>query len=164
MGRATASPDRHTYLSDNSNLAEVMSFRDALQRRGRKAPDDKPRLVAADGTPTPIPQAIFDALTQIVDALSKGQGVSIVPMDAMLTTQQAADYLGISRPTLIKLLEGGTIPFELVGRHRRVRLRDLVEYQDELRRNRRRALKELSSSAVREGFFDPDADAPVQTR
>ncbi|WP_026544395.1 helix-turn-helix domain-containing protein [Arthrobacter sp. 35/47] len=164
MSRATASPDRHTYLSDNLNLAEVMSFRDALQKRGRAAPEDKPRLVAADGTPTPMPQAVFDALTQIVDALSKGQGVSVVPMDAMLTTQQAADYLGISRPTLIKLLESGAISFELVGRHRRIRLRDLVEYQDDLRKKRRRALRDLSSEAVREGFFDPDADAPVKTR
>lgn len=60
-----------------------------------------------------------------------------------MTTQQAADFLGISRPTLVRLLEAGDIPFDKPGRHRRVKLEDLVDYQASARAGRRAALREL---------------------
>lgn len=98
-------------------------------------------------------------LTHIVDALSRGQGVSVVPTNAQLTTQQAADHLGVSRPTLVKLLEHGDIPFTKVGRHRRVTLEDLITYEETSRHRRRQALEALTAESVADGtyFSTPDS-------
>jgi excisionase family DNA binding protein len=62
-------------------------------------------------------------------ALERGYAVTVVTHEATLTTQEAADVLGVSRPTLVRLLEQGHIPYEQPGRHRRVRLRDVLEFQ-----------------------------------
>ena len=61
-----------------------------------------------------------------------------------MTTQQAADFLGVSRPTLIKYLEDGTIPFDKRGRHRRVLLRDVVAFQEAFRVDRKAALRDMA--------------------
>ena len=72
-------------------------------------------------------------LRDVVDALEQGKGVTIALQDAVMTTQQAADFLGVSRPTLVKFLEAGRIAFEKPGRHRRVKLSDLLAFQERLR-------------------------------
>jgi excisionase family DNA binding protein len=84
----------------------------------------------------------------------------VAPVDQSLTTQEAANFLGISRPTLVKLLESGEIPFERpgAGRHRRVRLQDVVAYQERKRVQRRTALDELTREAADAGLYDSEAD------
>lgn len=102
------------------------------------------------GQPMTLPEPVRDALYNVVLALSQGKGISLVPRHLKLTTQEAADLLNISRPTLVRLLEDGRIPFEKPGRHRRVSLDALLEYQQETRSNRRAALGELSRDALGE--------------
>jgi excisionase family DNA binding protein len=82
----------------------------------------------------PRPTAIMFA--QILDLLAQGRGVQIFPKEVELSTQQAAAMLNVSRPYLIGLLEADEIPFRKVGRHRRIRLEDLMDYkrQDDLKR------------------------------
>jgi excisionase family DNA binding protein len=104
-------------------------------------------LRAPDGRVRAIPIEIFEVLEQVVDALAQGSGVTVARNDTQMTTQQAADFLGVSRPTLVKYLEDGSIPFEKRGRHRRVLLRDLVDFQEQFRVRRRSALRQ----AAREG-------------
>jgi len=79
--------------------------------------------------------------------------VSVAPLSAMLTTQEAADYLGISRPTLVRILERGEIPMEKPGRHRFVRLKDLVDYQERARADRRAALEAMVAEAETEDLY-----------
>lgn len=78
--------------------------------------------------------------------------MSIAPINQVLTTQEAANFLEVSRPTLVKLLEDGEIPFEKVRRHRRVRLNDVVNYRDTRRQTVREGLKNLSQSEFAEGI------------
>ncbi len=76
-----------------------------------------------------VPREAAVMLAQLLALLASGQGVQLIPDAAELTTQQAADFLNVSRPYLIKLLETDQIPYRLVGTHRRISFADLREYK-----------------------------------
>lgn len=111
-----------------------------------------PALVGPNGEQVVLPVEVFHLLRDVVDALEQGKGVTIAPQDAVMTTQQAADFLGVSRPTLVKFLEAGRIAFEKPGRHRRVKLADLLAFQERLRAERRAALDEITSQETQAGI------------
>lgn len=90
-----------------------------------------------------LPRPAVTLLAQILAQLAEGRGVSVVPSQTELTTQQAADLLGVSRPYVIRLLENDEIPHRKVGRHRRVALADLLAYKRSDDEQRRKAADEL---------------------
>lgn len=91
-----------------------------------------------------IPRNAVELLARILTHMAGGQGVSVVPGRAELTTQQAADLLNVSRPYLIGLLESGKIAYRKVGKHRRVRVDSLMAYKRRDDHERRTAADELS--------------------
>ena len=109
-------------------------------------------LTGPDGTTHEIPEALFGVLLNVVRELEKGNGVTVVPLHAELTTAEAAEMLNVSRPHLVKLLETGEMPFTRVGTHRRVRLHDLVAYKDQVDRERQLALQRLHDLADEHGM------------
>lgn len=147
--RATLEPS----MFEESDLELLASFLHRTPSGTKRTPA---ALLAPDGKKQVIPFALHEALTTIVDALRQNKGISIIPTNTPhLTTQQAADYLQVSRPTLVKILESGTIPFTTVGRHRRVLLTDLIRYEDQLRRERRSYLKSQTHQATADNnYFD----------
>ena len=100
-----------------------------------------------------IPRPTVVMLAQVLSLLESGHGVQIIPKDAELTTQQAADVLNVSRPYLIGLLESRQIPFRKVGRHRRITFEALTEYkrQDDLKR--RAAADDLADLSQELGLY-----------
>ncbi len=161
MPRIAASGKARTYVPDARQGAVIADFVRVLNEAGLSTPESRPALVAADGERLELPESMYDALRQVADALSSGMGVSVAPLSAMLTTQEAADYLGISRPTLVRILERGEIPMEKPGRHRFVRLKDLVEYQERMKVQRRDALGQLVADAEEDGLYEHlDRPAP----
>lgn len=92
-----------------------------------------------------VPRAAVQLFASMLAYMAEGKGVSVVPMHTMLSTQQAADLLNVSRPYLIGLLERGEIPYEKVGRHRRIRFDDLLEYKRTSAARQRTAADELSA-------------------
>lgn len=100
-----------------------------------------------------VPRSVTVMLAQILALLARGEGVQIMPDTAELTTQQAADFLNVSRPHLVKLLEHGEIPFRKVGTHRRVRFQDLREYRRREDQKQRRAADELAQLTRELGLY-----------
>ena len=107
--------------------------------------ENRPRasLLNANGTVVPLPGPIFELLASVVDLLSAGTGVSVVPVTSELTTTQVATLLNVSRPHVVSLLENGKIPFHRVGTHRRVLAVDAVAYRELQRRAAEKALAEF---------------------
>lgn len=100
-----------------------------------------------------VPREATVLLAQILGYLANGEGVSVMPDSAELSTQQAADFLNVSRPYLIKLLESGQIPFRRVGTHRRIKFRDLRVYESRDDLDRRRAADELTQLSQDLGLY-----------
>lgn len=105
------------------------------------------RSQAGDEVSVTLPTEAFMALLDVLGQIANGSSVSIVPMHAELTTQQAADFLSVSRPFLVELLEGHEIPFRKVGTHRRVRMSDLLVYKERDDTHRRAIADELAAEA-----------------
>lgn len=110
-----------------------------------------------------LPPELFALLRDVVFALAAGQAVTVAPVNQRLTTQQAADLLGISRPTFVKLLDEGEIAFEVPGRHRRVRLDDVLEYRKRRSVGQRRVLDEMVEIAHDSDMYEK-TERPVRTR
>lgn len=148
VGKTARLRQSKTYLPDQERekllqFAQVLNgINLAVGERGQAM------LVGPDGKQVPIPAELFQVLEEAANVLALGDGISILPYSAKLTTQEAADFLGMSRPTFVKILQSGAIPFEMVGRHRRVTLRDVVDYQGRAQSERRAALAELAKDSI----------------
>lgn|SRR6185437_2056368 len=130
-------------------VAPAPGEEELLRTLDRYQPPAAPRasvakLVGPDGTQLDLPASMYEVLRQAAHQLAAGLAVSIVPIETQLSTQQAADLLGVSRPHLVKLVDTGEIPHTKVGSHRRVLLNDVLSYQNRQRARRSDALDKLA--------------------
>lgn len=130
---------------------------DAVRELSAYARSHKPQQVEiiASGDHTArvtVPVEAFDLLVDVLSHLANGHGVTIMPVKAELTTQQAAEILNVSRPYVIKLLEDGAIPHRKVGTHRRIQLEDLLTYKRRDDEERDAVLDALAADAQEAGM------------
>lgn len=105
-----------------------------------------------DGTNLQLPKAVTPLLVKILTEMAQGNAVTLIPLHAELTTQEAANLLNISRPFLNKLLERGELPFHKVGTHRRVKFVDLDQFRKTREELREASLAALAKQAQEEGM------------
>ena len=137
--------------------AQVAALSRALERMHpstQQAPEC--RLVGPQGESTAIPEAVFHVLTRVVEVLARGDSITVVPMGRELTTQQAADLLNVSRQYLVRLLDEGRIACRKTGKHRRVRVEDLLDFKAKRDKDRRAGLRELSQLTQDFGGYDAE--------
>lgn len=101
-----------------------------------------------------IPIQALRLLSKILQGMAQGKPVSIVPLAMEVTTQSAADYLGCSRPHVVKLLEEGVIPYTTVGRHRRVKFEDLQKYKKAMKASQKKLLIEMMKQDEDYNIYD----------
>jgi excisionase family DNA binding protein len=94
-----------------------------------------------------LPKSAVRVLIEALTYISEGREVVVKPLNNELTTQKAAEFLRVSRPFLIKMLEKGEIPFRKVGKHRRILLADLEDYKERIDKKRLKVLNELAAQA-----------------
>ena len=121
------------------------------QRLSRLARRNRPltlRVIDAEQEqPIELPAGAVSLLMDILEAMAAGRGVTLIPENAELTTVQAAEILNVSRPFLIGLLESKDIPHHKVGKHRRIRMEDVMAYKEQIDREREAVLDRLVAEA-----------------
>lgn len=142
MGDAAEVTDLTRRLPTRDEIASAAEAATALANA--RAENGALTIAGPDGEPVRLAPAIGDLIVDLLGHVARGDMVTLVPTGAMLTTQQAADILNVSRPYLSKLLKEGEIPFIPVGSHRRVLHADLMAYKEKRDAARTAALDELA--------------------
>lgn len=157
MSTATGRMTQETYLPehDPKTFAVVHDFLTAHEAKRGKRPAPRYFLAGAEaGDQVELPVEVYKAMYQVVEAMRAGLAVTVAPQSQTLTTQQAADLLGISRPTLIKVLDAKRIPYDRIGSHRRILLRDVLEFRNQRREEQYAALEETAIDVDDEGDLE----------
>jgi excisionase family DNA binding protein len=105
------------------------------------------RVRLDDGKELILPKSATRLIHYLLMQMAHGNAMTLIPIHAELTTQEAADYLNVSRPHLIRILEQKRIPYHMVGTHRRIRFEDLEAYRKDFESRRRAAMDELAKQA-----------------
>lgn len=111
-------------------------------------------LVSPGGEPIELPQSLHDVLLRIVEKLQEGQAVTVMPLTEELSTQAAANLLGVSRQFFVRECEAHKLPFHYTGTHRRVLLRDLLDYKKRRGQARRQSIIRIARQSEELGDYD----------
>lgn len=106
------------------------------------------------GESVKVPLTALNQLSKIIELMSMGKSFSLVPVATELTTQKAAEALGCSRSHLIKLLEEGKIDFTKVGKHRRIKYQDVMQYKKEIKKRQKQDLIDMMKHDEESGSYD----------
>lgn len=157
MSRVTAAlhelelPDQAATDQAAQAVAELSAF-----LRAHPTPTRRVQLCTEEGKHTPIviPAVAFKFFVDVLAELANGNAVTVAPVHAELTTQQAADLLNVSRPYLIKLLDEKRLPYRKVGNRRKVQLVDVLDFKRRDDAQRQQVLDELTQEAEKLGLYD----------
>ncbi len=112
------------------------------------------QLIGPRGERVLLPEAVFYVLERVAEVMARGDSITVVPVGKELTSQQAADLLNVSRQYLVRLLDEGKIPFRKTGKHRRLRIEDVLSFKEARDQEREEGLRELSRLTQEFGGYD----------
>jgi excisionase family DNA binding protein len=136
--------------------AQVAALSKALEGMVHQPRHRAPRcqLVGPNGETIALPESVFYVLERVAEVLARGDSITLVPVGREVTTQQAADLLNVSRQYLVRLLDEGRIAFRKTGKHRRLRIEDVLAFKATRDKDRRAGLRELSQMTQELGGDD----------
>lgn len=150
-----ANLERSFVHASDHEVLEIQAIDSLLRRLQDQSPlEARARLVGVKGEEVDLPRSVYALLQQIVPLLLEGDSIAVVPYHKEMTTQEAADFLNISRQYLTRLLDGGVIPHTKVGTHRRVRFRDIAEYKVHRHSARKASLARMTALAEEAGDYE----------
>lgn len=129
---------------------------DAFRRQSRSEPLNA-RLVINRGREqheVELPASTARLLLRVLEYMGEGRAISLMPQDAEVSTQVAADILNVSRPFVVKLVENGQIPCRRVGTHRRLRMTDVLAKKQDMEADYEQAARELTEIGQELGGYD----------
>ncbi len=133
----------------------AMESYDALEATIRQLHSQNPEIeIEETHEKIKVPLHALKLLAKILKVTGQGKPISIVPIATEMTTQAAAELIGCSRPHFVKLLESGKIPFNKVGKHRRVRYEDVIKYRNDKKEQQRLKIIEMMKSDEDSGLYD----------
>src|SRR5437867_934893 len=138
----------------NEPVSILQTEEEQIAELRRVVEEGTAKIGGPDGRQIELPETVQELLLKILKNLQAGKAVSIVAEHQDLTTQRAANILGVSRPFLVRLLEDGQIPFHMVGTHRRIYLRDLLAYKHRRDSARHEAIDRLAKADLEAGTYD----------
>lgn len=125
---------------------EVVQARKSFEALKKDSSNTHFILGSQTGQKVPLTENAFNYVLGILNEMAKGHAVLMVPVQAELSTYEAAELLGVSRPFLIRLIEKGELPFRVVGRHRRIPCEDLLAYKERTQTRRAKAIAEMTAA------------------
>jgi len=137
------------FIANDAEAAIVRTAASRLKAVVKAKQDIKIRVQEEPEIVVPLPARIVELIFELLESVGRRVPVSVIPHDAELTTQQAADYLNVSRPYLTRLMDEGKIKHRCVGRHRRVRFGELDRYARQSLEDREEAIKKVAAEAER---------------
>ncbi len=144
-------------IKANENERQALQkIEEVLNRKPLLSQSDNsslPRLIGPNNETLEIPMSVFQVLQQAVNYMMHGKALSVIPCDQLLSTQETADILSISRSSLARLLEASKLPFVEVGTQRRIQLSDVLEYKKQRSQERHNALADMLSVSQEAGEY-----------
>lgn len=134
---------------DHADIAKLSNALHTIERAGPRC-----SLIGPEGEQLDVPETVFHILVRVAEILERGDAITLVPVHQELTTQQAADLLNVSRQYLIRLLDEGKIPYTRTGKHRRLRIDDVIAYKNRRDQEREDSLDELTKLSKELGGYD----------
>lgn len=152
----SATREAKTYLPSEPELLDALHL-------GLDRPVGEGYALVGPTGRMPIPSEVHDILAQVVDAMREGKAVTVTPNERILTTQEAADLLGVSRPTVVKFIESGSLPAQRLSSRRKLQLSDVLAFRQR-RREAQLAAIAATSSSVLESDLEKELDDAKQAR
>lgn len=132
--------------------AEMTQAQNSLLLLKQDRADKHFAIGSPSGLKVPLSESVFHLLLNILTEMARGNAVLVMPINAELTTQESADLLNVSRPYLIRLLDEQKLPHHMVGRHRRILFKDLMDYRQKNKRRQFKAMQELTAADDESGI------------
>ncbi len=149
MTPVAAPPEQQAQVAALSRALEGM-----VHPPKRRAP--KCQLVGPKGESIALPESVFYVLERVAEVLARGDSITVVPVGREVTSQQAADLLNVSRQYLVRILDEGRIAFRKTGKHRRLRIDDVLRFKANRDMDRRAGLRDLSQMTQEFGGYDSE--------